>query len=371
MNRKTPILIILLSYLFIIGCGGYDITGRITTPDGKPIENLQVLLYTASADKPESAAAAAVTDARGFFQIKTKHRSDAVFEVAGDKGEGRVYIEQDRLRDRINITYPVKEKIVFLHDNDLHFDFNSLDAFQVRLEEVRKNNRDVYLFNAGDIFVRHRHRWIVDGRPMEDAAWYEERTVYMIDTMNRLGYDLMTPGNHELAYIRPYTRTALEKARFPLIAANIEASTDGIPALEPFRILKTSTWRTVAVLGLSTVSLPADSTGIATLDTFETVGRYMYLADENDVFVALTHIGYNNDRELAARYPRIDVIIGGHSHTLLEKAGIENTVLVAQAGGSEHVMSKDHVKYLGEVDIFLENGEITEKEGYVMEFPLQ
>ena len=370
MKRRPAILIILLAYLFVIGCGGQDIAGRITAPDGKPIDNLQVLLYTASAEKPNSAIAETVTDAKGIFHIKTEYKGNVVLEVVGNQGEGRIHIIQNKLRNRIDINYPVQEKIVFLHDNDLHFDFNSLDAFQIKLEEIRNSNKDVFLFNAGDTFVRHKHRWIVDDQPMEDIAWYGERTLFMIDTMNRLGYDLMTPGNHELAYIQPYTRIALDKAQFPLIAANIEVSTDAFPPPEPFRILKTKTWRTVAVWGLTTVSLPADSTGITPLDPFETAGRYMYLGDENDVFVALTHIGYKNDKELAARYPEIDVIIGGHSHTLLEDAEIINTVLVAQAGGSEHVMSKDHVKYLGEVDVLLENGEITEKEGHVIEFPL-
>ncbi|MBN1292320.1 MAG: metallophosphoesterase [Candidatus Latescibacteria bacterium] len=370
MKRKPGIFIILLTYLLVIGCGGQDIVGRITGPDGKPIGNLQVLLYNASADKPVSAAAEGVTNDKGIFHIKTDNPGDAVLEVVGDKGEGRIYIVHDKLRNRIDITYPVKEKIVFLHDNDLHFDFNSLGAFQTRLEVVRNSNKDVFLFNAGDTFVRHQARWIVDGQPMEDKAWYGERALYMIDTMNLLGYDLMTPGNHELAYIQPYTLIALEKAQFPLIAANIEVSTDAIPPLEPYRILSTSTWRTVAVLGLTTVSLPADSTGIKLLDPFDTAKQYIYLADENDLFVALTHIGYNNDRELAARFPNIDIIIGGHSHTLLENAEIINTVLVAQAGGSEHIMSKDHVKYLGEVDVILENGEIKEKKGHVMVFPL-
>jgi len=367
MRRKTEVLIVLLAFLLIVGCGGQDIVGHITGPDGEPVGNLQVSLYTSPSD---AAVAKVVTDDKGVFRIKTDYQGDAVLEVAGETGAGRIHIVRDKQRQRIEITYPVKEKIVFLHDNDLHFDFNSLNAFQARIEEVRSGNEDVFLFNAGDAFVRHPSRWIMDGQIMEDPAWYGERTMFMIDTMNRLGYNLMTPGNHELAYIRPYARAALDKARFPLIAANIELSTDAIPPLEPFSILRTSTWRTVAVVGLATVSLPADSTGVTRLDFFETIERYMYLADDNDVFMALTHIGYNNDRELAARFPRIDVIIGGHSHTLLENAEIINTVLVAQAGGSEHIMSKNHVKYLGEVDVILENGEITEKEGHVMAFPL-
>ena len=371
MKRKSQILIVLLTYLLVIGCGGQDITGLIKGPDGKPIGGLKVLVYSTSAENPADPTAKGVTNKKGIFHLKSGYPGDAVLEVVGDDGAGRIHIVQSKHKKRIEITYPVKEKIVFLHDNDLHFDFNSPDAFQSRLEEVRNSNEDVFLFNAGDIFVRHPSRWIVDGQLMKDPAWYGERALFMIDIMNRLEYTLMTPGNHDLAYIRPYTRAALEKAEFPLIAANIEVSTDAIPTLESFRILQTSTWRTVAVLGLTRVSLPGDSTGVAVLDPFETIGRYIHLADENDVFVALTHIGYDNDRELASRFPWIDVIIGGHSHTHLENAEIINTVLVAQAGGSEHVISKNHVKYLGEVDVILENGEIIKKQGHVMVFPLQ
>ena len=370
MRYRTRTFVILLIGLLFIGCGRNEIVGHITGPDGKPVQNIKVFLCVSPGSDSASAAARSVTDGKGAFRIKTKYRGDAVLEILGERGEGRVRVNTGSKRTSIDITYPVIEKVIFLHDNDLHFDFNSIDAFGAKLKEIRSSNDDVFLLNAGDVFVRHPSRWIVDGIKMDDPAWYGQQTLLIIDIMNRSGYDLMTLGNHELGYIEPYTRAALETAQFPLLAANIEVTTDAIPPVESYKILSTSTWRTIAVLGLTTVSNPGDSVGITLIDPIEVTGRYVHLADENDVFVVLSHIGYSNDKKLALRFPQIDIIIGGHSHTFLENAEIVNTVLVAQAGGSEHVMSKDHEKYLGEIVVTMENGMITDKQRHVMIMPL-
>ncbi len=365
MKRNTGICFILAAYILVTACGGQSISGRIIGKDGNPEEGLRVALYDASAGEISSPVAESETDGEGVFRIRSDFPADCVLEIAGGSGAGRVHILCDTLTSRLELSYPVRETIVFLHDNDLHFDFNSLNAFQTVIDSIETEYRDVFLVNTGDVFVRHRSRWVVDGGPPQNEAWYAERAMFMIDTMNSLGYDLMTPGNHELVPIPPHTRTALDRARFPLIAANIEIRTEDIPPVEPYHILHTSTLRTIAVVGLTTTSLPGDSTGVYRSDPVETFQHCLHLADENDMLVAMTHIGYNNDVTLAERCPAIDLIIGGHSHTHLENAETVNTVLIAQTGGSEHVTARDHVKYLGEVKVILTNGEITAKLGHV------
>lgn len=364
MNRKSILTIILVSLLLLAGCGKGEIRGIVSSSGGSPVENLEISVLSSPDDDIGAPAVKAVTGKNGEFRIKTGRTGPVVLEIGGTGGSGRVRAEAGKKTANINITYPVKEFVVFLHDNDLHFDFNSLQTFQAMVEEKRRRYDDVFLFNAGDILVRHKHRWEVDSVMMESPDWYRERALFVIGTMNRLKYDLMTLGNHEFGYIVPFTRMALETARFPLLTANIEITTDAMPPVEPYAVLHTKTYRTVAVLGLTGGSA-GESEGITLLDYADTAGKYMHLADESDIFVALTHIGYANDRELAARFPQIDVIIGGHSHTLLENAETVNSVLVAQAGGSEHVVSKEHVKYLGEVIVTLENGVVTDKTGHV------
>ncbi len=370
MKRKMSIMTILLACLTIGACGKSEITGKVSSPDGKTLDGIEVVLY-----RPESGEALvplgkAVTDKNGEFKIPAEKNGDEVLEINGNSGTGRILLKE-KLQENIAIEYPVTEKIVFLHDNDLHFDFNELEPFKAEITAIRKINDDVFLFNAGDTVVRHRHRWQVNGELMTDASWYAERADYIIGIMNDIGYDLMTPGNHELAYIENYTREVLEKAEFPILAANIEIGTDKFPKIEPYKILRTKTLRTIAVIGLSRVSLPADTTGIKQLDPLETIEKYSHLANENDIVIALTHIGYKTDVKMAEQSPWLDIIIGGHSHTLLENAELINSVLVAQAGGCEHVVADNHNKYLGIIDVLLKNGEVDEKSGHVVTFSPQ
>jgi 2',3'-cyclic-nucleotide 2'-phosphodiesterase/3'-nucleotidase/5'-nucleotidase len=186
----------------------------------------------------------------------------------------------------------------------------------------------------------------------------------MVNEMNKLNYDLMTLGNHELDYIGNYTGEALAEARFPLLTANFEISTDKLPAVAPYSILETSTLRNVTVLGLSTGG--SEEAGIVELDLNKTINKYISLKDDADAFLILSHRGLNEDKIIAEKFPQFDAIIGGHSHNLLEKALFINSVLIAQAGGNPHVVSRDHPVYLGIVIITLENGKITEKNGSVV-----
>ncbi len=254
---------------------------------------------------------------------------------------------------------PVRTKIVLLHDNDMHFNFNHREAFGAKIDEVRSRYDNVFLLNAGDVFVRHQARWN-DPRP----EYYAEQSKAMIAAMNAFSYDAMTLGNHELYYIDDLTRAALDQARFPLLAANIEVTTDRLPQPEPYIILETAGGMTVAVLGLAVANAKE---GVRRLDPEAVARRYEHLADEHHVFVGLTHLGFRTDSRLAAAVGSFDVIIGGHSHTLLEEAVLVNGVLVAQAAGtpSGGGVEPDRPKYLGKVVLVLEDGKVVEKRGRV------
>jgi 2',3'-cyclic-nucleotide 2'-phosphodiesterase (5'-nucleotidase family) len=65
----------------------------------------------------------------------------------------------------------------------------------------------------------------------------------------------------------------------------------------------------------------------------------------------------------------LNLIIGGHSHHLIEGAVMVNGVLVAQAGGNPHVVSDDHPVYLGKTIVTLKDEVITKTRGYVIFFP--
>ena len=362
------IFFLAFSFTTFAGEGQQDvpkpIVGKIHTSADISTARLELSVWPNENTSAYSVNFAEETLPKGVFRIKAGSTEPFVLEVSGEKGAGRVYVDPAAVSDTLHVSYPVTETIVFLHTNDQHFDINLLEELTEKISEIRNNYDDVYLLDAGDVFVRHPHRWIEDGTPMEDPQWYRQRALKMIQTMNELEYDAMTPGNHEFDYVETYTMEALSKATFPLLAANVEVTTDRFPPVEPYAVFETNTGRSISILGLSVVSGEKD--GILQKDILETAGAFMHLREAADVFMALTHIGLENDAALAEAYPQLDLIIGGHSHHYIEEAVLVGDVLIAQAGGNRHEVSREHPVYLGKITITLENGTLTDKNGYVI-----
>ena len=79
-------------------------------------------------------------------------------------------------------------------------------------------------------------------------------------------------------------------------------------------------------------SHPDNTKGFAFNSPFETAPEYLNLKDQSDIFIILTHLGFENDVRLAETMPAgIDLIIGGHSHTKVAREQIFNGVLITQA----------------------------------------
>lgn len=361
---------LMLAGWMLAGCAAFGtgtaqaaISGTVVDEHGQPLDGLEVALFDGKEFSFGAALAHSRTQADGSFTLDARLGQGAVLGITGAQGTGRVVLPASG--DVPPIEYPVRKKIVLLHDNDQHFDFNEREVFMAAVQETRERYPDVFLFNAGDIFVRHPHRWVDEDGNLRDEVWYSERAMRIVAIMNQVGYDAMVLGNHEMDVIGTYTGAALSAARFPLLAANYEGRAEQLPPLQPYAVFTTHTGRTVGVLGIATGTVPA---GLQRLDRGDTVEKYSYLRDEHDVLVALTHIGMRNDRVLASEYPVFDVIIGGHSHTLLEEGEMVGPVLIAQAGGGGHVTSRQRPKYLGKVVLVLENGRIVDKTARVTVF---
>ena len=350
MNKKELNLLVLLTLLLVsTACMEQKVlvTGYVYNKTDNQAESLEVKLHRDKEIKPNRQYKRTAVHSDGSFQMKAKPDRSYILEINGEQGSGRVFLPAESLQEKIDATYPVTEKIVILHTNDRHFDLNHEDELARELKKIRAEYDDVFLFEAGDVFVRHAHRWVVNDSLLKDTAWYGQRSLQMVHAMNELEYDVMTLGNHELAYMNDYTRIALEAALVPVLAANIEISTDKLPQPDPFTILNTSTKRRIAVLGLATDN--AGREGVQELDFAETAGKYISSKSFSDVYLVLSHLGLKKDILLAEEFPLFDAIIGGHSHDLLEEAIVENSVLIAHAGGNPHYVSDEHPVYLGKV----------------------
>jgi 2',3'-cyclic-nucleotide 2'-phosphodiesterase (5'-nucleotidase family) len=178
--------------------------------------------------------------------------------------------------------------------------------------------------------------------------------------MNLMRFDAMVPGNHEFDYGLAVLRQRLQEARFPVVAANVK----GLAEVKPY-VIKELAGLKIALLGLLTpetpiITHPRNTAGLQFLPPAAVVKEYLpQLRQKADLVVVLSHLGYPEDRELAAQVPGLDLIVGGHSHTkLLEPVQVNSTVIV---------QAWEHGKALGVVDLTVKDGKIVGATGRLEE----
>ena len=216
--------------------------------------------------------------------------------------------------------------LVILHTNDIHSHFEQMPRIAGLLDRERAlaGPTSTLTVDCGD----HMDRAFLETEGSMGLA--------NIEVLNESGYDLVIPGNNEgLTLSAASLALAYHQARFSIACANlVELSTGLAPDwMVPFRILT----RDNVKVGFIGVTVAFEEyyrlLGWDTLDPFETVCRLAKkLRSEVDVLVVLSHLGLSADRELAARIPEIDVILGGHTHHLLEQPLLENGVVICGAG---------------------------------------
>lgn len=174
----------------------------------------------------------------------------------------------------------------------------------------------------------------------------------VIALMNLMQFDAMTVGNHEFDFGQEVLKRRVFEAGFPVLAANVE----GIPSL-PLYTLREVGGVKVAIVGVVTADTPVSThprnvVGLRFTPPSDTLA---FLAPElrkwADVVIGLTHVGFVEDRRLAAKVAGLDLLIGGHSHTRVDSPPPVGGAVIAQAW--------EHGKTLGVVDITVEHGKVT------------
>ena len=240
------------------------------------------------------------------------------------------------------------KKFTILHSNDMHGDFLSevsggdgnlvggLALLSGYVNKVRKEEQNVIYVIAGDM---------VQGS-LIDA---EYKGISTIEIMNYLAPDVVTLGNHELDYGLPHLLFLEKMANFPIVNANLYITHYNKRLMQPYKILNMAGFN-ILFTGVITEkimdSLKKDSliSSFITLEeASEEVGKITnaYKNNDIDLTILLTHIGFDSDKTLAGLLDPewgVDIIIGGHSHTILDRPAEVNNVLIAQAGtGTDHI----------------------------------
>ena len=232
------------------------------------------------------------------------------------------------------------KKLTLLHSNDMHGDFlaeqideslvGGVSLLSGYVNKVRQEEENVIYAIAGDMFRGS----VIDS---------EYHGLSTIQIMNMLAPDIVTVGNHEVDYGIAHLLFLEKCAEFPIINANLHIKTNNARLFEPCHILKVDGMNILFIGILTEVALMQCKTDqmIGTFITLEDaaneVGKICdaYNSLDIDFTVLLTHIGFEEDKKLAALLDPawgVDVIIGGHSHTFLEEPAVVNGIPIVQAG---------------------------------------
>ena len=246
-------------------------------------------------------------------------------------------------------------EIIILHTNDMHAKIDNFDKLKTVVDSYKAKYKNVYLFSAGDIFT---------GNPVVDQ--YKDPGYPMIQLMNKMPYDISCIGNHEFDYGQAKLNERIKQAKFPFISANIEPQANAVfKKTGDYYKFTAKDGTTIGILGLLQVgkngypdSSPLKMRNITFHNPFETVKKYKTYKDSSDIFICLSHLGYEDDLKLAEEFPYFDIIVGAHSHTTLKKGVHKNNTFILQAGS--------YLKYCGVLDLKMVNHKIvSEKDSLI------
>ncbi|MFT8323485.1 MAG: bifunctional UDP-sugar hydrolase/5'-nucleotidase [Bacillus sp. (in: firmicutes)] len=220
------------------------------------------------------------------------------------------------------------EVIHIYHTNDLHSHFENWPKIFKLLRERKKWHEDagdpVYFFDIGD----HLDLW----HP------YTEATKGKINStlLEEENYTAVTIGNNEGITLSYEALDSLyQEASFDVILANLYKANGERPEwLIPYKIYQTNTGTKIGVVGLTAFFEHLyELLGWKLTDPFTELEQQLSLLKENaDIIIVLSHLGINEDEEMAARFPEIDIILGAHTHHILHQGKLINNSLLGAAG---------------------------------------
>jgi 5'-nucleotidase / UDP-sugar diphosphatase len=231
---------------------------------------------------------------------------------------------------------PSDDAFVILHTGDLHAHFlpsvhdgkvvGGALALSATAERVRGDwGQDrVLMLDAGDL---------LSGTPIDEYVVQGAHGGAMVELLGHMGYDGWVLGNHEFDRGLSNTSAVVAASSVPVLSANLSAPGGGplFDELLPHRVYQVGGF-TVGVVGATTEALhrlTGDELAVGVGSVEAAVSASLAAMGKVDVSVALTHIGLQEDVDLARDVPELDLILGGHTHSrLTEPKRIGDTWIV-------------------------------------------
>jgi 5'-nucleotidase len=272
-----------------------------------------------------------------------------------------------------------------LHINDFHSRFDPITGSDsncdaetdakgecfggiARLKTIIDDTRTKYeggnslLLSAGDNF--------------QGSLYYTTyKSKVVSDFFNQMGFDVVATGNHEFDDGPEEYLKFIETAEFPIIGGNFDVTKDeGLRGKVRGSIVLDVGGEKIGIIGATTedtpeIAAPGDVEFHDVIQYVRGASEALDAAGVNKI-ILLSHIGYTEDLNVAASLPLVDVIVGGHSHTLLsntaEGAAGPYPTMVTNPVGIEVpvVQANQYGKYLGDIAVtWDDNGVVTKAEG--------
>ncbi|MCA1065216.1 cell wall-binding repeat-containing protein [Rossellomorea aquimaris] len=255
-----------------------------------------------------------------------------------------------------------------MHTNDTHAHVEGYPRLVTAVNELRAEKANSLLLDAGDVF---------------SGTLYFRQYLGQADLhfMNELKYDAMTLGNHEFDKDSKTLADFIKNMEFPMVSSNVTVTGD--KDLEPLfkneigqpgdggyvypAMIKEVDGEKVGIYGLTTpdtefIANPGEH--VVFEDAVEKSKATIKMLKDKGVnkIIALSHLGYANDLELAEEVDGLDIIVGGHSHTVLEEP-----VVIEKAEPTVIVQAGEYLNLLGLLDVtFDDKGVVTEHNGEIL-----
>ncbi|KAJ1951562.1 hypothetical protein FBU59_000073 [Linderina macrospora] len=271
-----------------------------------------------------------------------------------------------------------------IHTNDVHAHYDQFNRYGSDCTATDISRGTCYGGAARQVTLINKLRAGHPNTLLFDAGDQAQGTLfYTIDKfnatykiMNKLKYDAMTIGNHEFDDGPNFVAKFFNLLNFPVVCANMDTSKN--PALakvvKPYTIIHKYQLGVIGYITNTTGSISSSGPTVSFTDPAVAVNKYVKILRKKGIkrIIAVSHNGYKEDQDVAARTHGLDLIVGGHSHTYLSlnasepgAGGLYPTAVKNLDGKSTYVLqAKAWGEYVGYVDIeFKKDGSIAKLSG--------
>ena len=247
-----------------------------------------------------------------------------------------------------------EQDVVILYENDVHCAIEGYSKLAAMKKELQQEHSHVGVVSSGDF---------VQGSSLGSIS----KGGYIVELMNQVGYDAVTLGNHEFGYKMERLNELIDMMDPKPICCNFQAVGESESYLKPYSIVSYGDTK-IAYIGITTpstlvLSSPSQFIGddgeyIYTFNIDNIYDVVQHSIDEAekegaDYIVALSHVGYEEEGtyedviDLIQNTSGFDVVLDGHSHSVIEN------MIVEDKDGNEVVLTSTgtQFEYIGKLTI--------------------